>query len=137
LPLQLNWVENNPKIFEISGEKPSSNKIEIFDNLLKRAKAQYFNIDSLLKSCDHLDLAYNKYEVTSSKKEKFEEMLNFIYEKCQRQNVDLTNSVTKRKNLIGESPAVPKILNTSDRIEKIKEQKKKKEEDENKKKEEK
>ena len=26
-PLQLNWMKNNPRIFTINGEKPSSNKI--------------------------------------------------------------------------------------------------------------
>lgn len=121
-PLNKNWVKENKQIFAITGgDNVPKTSIEKLEFGIKKLKEKYEGGKNLLKSCDYLNLSVNSEDVLEPKpKTDLEKMLEAIYLKCEKINLELALAKPKRKNIIQEEPGVPKILNSEDRIEKLK-----------------
>ena len=117
-PLNENWVEENKSVLtEGSGDKSLQ-----FDRLIKRTKAFYGGEKEVLKACDYLDLAYDpKGSLRESGRSDFADILDSIFNRVSVPSRDPKQLQKKRFDRLGENPSEARILNSTERLNSIRE----------------
>jgi hypothetical protein len=125
-PFNGNWSEENPDVFKIN---PILNSKEAKFNELREKALTDSSTKKLADAIPYIDFqVYNDH--TESAEKETGMMLDRIFSRMQS-NISQNNRQKNRKNCIGEDPSTAKLLNTTERIEKLEQTKNKKEEEKN------